>query len=156
MVTDGAYNLFEREVLRNSRDFSPTELRASRRRSRTALALFAAAAMLALIQPAAGMGFIALALLLHLRPDAARNARADGALRRAGRRLPVGAGLAGRVGRGTGNRLRVHASPASNPFMVPTPPVPTATLRAHHAAYGTAPDGRPIRGADGGPLSELA
>ena len=43
VVTDGAYNLFEREVLRNSRDFSPAELRASRRRSRTALALFAAA-----------------------------------------------------------------------------------------------------------------
>jgi uncharacterized membrane protein len=74
-VTDGAYNLFEREVLRTSSDFSSTELRASRLRSLTALALFAAAALVALIQPLAGMGFAALALLLHLRPDAARNAR---------------------------------------------------------------------------------
>jgi uncharacterized membrane protein len=75
VVTDGAYNLFEREVLGNSGDFSAAELRASRRRSLTALALFAAAVLLALIQPAAGLGFIALALLLHLRPDAARRAR---------------------------------------------------------------------------------
>jgi uncharacterized membrane protein len=75
LVTDGAYNLFEREVLRNAPDFSAAELRASRRRSLTALALFAAAALVALIQPAAGMGFAALALLLHLRPDADRHAR---------------------------------------------------------------------------------
>ena len=75
VVTDGAYNLFELQVLRNSSDFSPAELRVSRRRSLTALALFAAAALIALIQPTAGMGFIVLALLLHLRPDAARNAR---------------------------------------------------------------------------------
>ncbi len=75
VVTDGAYNLFEREVLRNSSDFSAAELRVSRRRSLTALALFAAAALVALIQPAAGMGFAALALLLHLRPDAARKSR---------------------------------------------------------------------------------
>jgi uncharacterized membrane protein len=75
VVTDGAYNVFEREVLRSSSDFSAAEFRASRRRSLTALALFAVATLLALIQPAAGMGFTALALLLHLRPDAARNAR---------------------------------------------------------------------------------
>jgi uncharacterized membrane protein len=75
VITDGAYNLFEHEVLRKSSDFSPTELRVTRRRSLTALALFAAAALLAVLQPAAGMGFTALALLLHLRPDAARNAR---------------------------------------------------------------------------------
>jgi len=75
VVTDAAYNLFEREVLRSSSDFSPAELKASRRRSLTALALFAAAALVALIQPAAGMGFAALALLLHLRPDAARKPR---------------------------------------------------------------------------------
>ena len=85
VVTDGAYNLFEREVLRNSSDFSSTELRASRRRSLTALALFAAAALVAFIQPTAGMGFTALALLLHLRPDAARNARLI--LRRQGKTL---------------------------------------------------------------------
>jgi TMEM175 potassium channel family protein len=84
-VTDGAYNLFEREVLRNSSDFSSTELRASRRRSLIALALFAAASLVALIQPLAGMGFAASALLLHLRPDAARNARLI--LRRQSKRL---------------------------------------------------------------------
>jgi integrase len=38
--------------------------------------------------------------------------------------------------------------------MVPTPPVLAAMLRAHHAAYGTAPDGRLFRGVHGGPLSE--
>ena len=38
--------------------------------------------------------------------------------------------------------------------MVPVPPVLTAMLRAHHAAYGTAPDGRLFRGTRGGPLSE--
>jgi len=38
--------------------------------------------------------------------------------------------------------------------MVPVPPVLTAMLRAHDAAYGTAPDGRLFRGTRGGPLSE--
>lgn len=38
--------------------------------------------------------------------------------------------------------------------MVPVPPALTALLRAHHAVYGTAPDGRVFRGAHGGPLSE--
>jgi hypothetical protein len=37
--------------------------------------------------------------------------------------------------------------------MVPAPPVLVAMLRAHHAAYGTAPDGRLFRGTRGGPLS---
>jgi integrase len=38
--------------------------------------------------------------------------------------------------------------------MVPAPPVLVAMLRAHHAAYGTVPDGRLFRGTRGGPLSE--
>jgi hypothetical protein len=38
--------------------------------------------------------------------------------------------------------------------MVPVPPVLVAMLRAHHAAYGTASDGRLFRGTRGGPLSE--
>lgn len=38
--------------------------------------------------------------------------------------------------------------------MVPVPPVLAAMLRAHHAAYGTAPDGRLFRGTRGGPLGE--
>ena len=37
--------------------------------------------------------------------------------------------------------------------MVPAPPVLVAMLRAHYAAYGTAPDGRLFRGTRGGPLS---
>lgn len=74
-VTDGAYNLFESEVLLNSSDFSAAEYRAGRRRSLTALGLFATAALLAILQPAAGLGFIVLALLLHLRPDVARRAQ---------------------------------------------------------------------------------
>jgi uncharacterized membrane protein len=72
VVTDSAYNLFEREVLRGSSDFSAAEYRSARRRSLTALALFATAVILSLIQPAAGLGFITLALLLHVRPDVAR------------------------------------------------------------------------------------
>jgi len=38
--------------------------------------------------------------------------------------------------------------------MVPVPPVLAAMLRAHHAVYGSAPDGRLFRGTRGGPLSE--
>jgi len=38
--------------------------------------------------------------------------------------------------------------------MVPAPPVLVAMLRAHHAAYGTAPDGRLFPGTRGGLLSE--
>ena len=38
--------------------------------------------------------------------------------------------------------------------MVPAPPVLATMLRAHHAAYGTAPNGRLFRGTRGGPLSE--
>jgi uncharacterized membrane protein len=75
VVTDGAYNLFENEVLRNSPDFSVAEYRASRQRSLIALVVFAIAVPLALIQPAAGLGFIGLALLLHLRPDVARRSQ---------------------------------------------------------------------------------
>jgi integrase len=37
--------------------------------------------------------------------------------------------------------------------MVPVPPALAAMLRSHHAAYGTAPDGRLFCGARGGPLS---
>ena len=37
--------------------------------------------------------------------------------------------------------------------MVPAPPVLVAMLRAHHAAYGIAADGRLFRGTRGGPLS---
>lgn len=75
VITDGAYNLFEDEVLRNSPEFSKTEYRANRRRSLIALALFAIAIPLAVVQPLAGFGFICLALVLHLRPDASGQRR---------------------------------------------------------------------------------
>jgi hypothetical protein len=39
--------------------------------------------------------------------------------------------------------------------MVPAPPVLTAMLRAHHAAYGTAPDGRLFRGTRGGSAQRI-
>ena len=74
-VTDGAYNLLESEILRNSADFSAAEYRATRRRSLIALALFATAVLLAVLQPAAGLGFIVLALLLHVRPDVRHRAQ---------------------------------------------------------------------------------
>ncbi|GAB3396354.1 TMEM175 family protein [Humibacter soli] len=71
VVTDGVYNLFEREILRTSTEFGPDEYRHARRRSLIALLLFAIAAGLAILQPWVGFGFVCLALLLHLRPDAA-------------------------------------------------------------------------------------
>ena len=80
-VTDGAYNLLESEILRNSSDFSAAEYRATRRRSLSALALFATAVLLAALQPAAGLGFIVLALLLHVRPDVRPDVRRRAQLR---------------------------------------------------------------------------
>ena len=62
VVTACAYNTFRDEVLRNSPDFSAAEYRSTRRRSMIALALFATAVLIALIQPAAGLGFVSLAL----------------------------------------------------------------------------------------------
>lgn len=83
VVTDGVYNLFEREILRTSTEFGPNEYRHARRRSLIALLLFAIAAGLAILQPWVGFGFVCLALLLHLRPDAAPWNRD-----RAGEKLP--------------------------------------------------------------------
>lgn len=71
VITDGVYNIFEREILRVSTEFNAAEYRQVRRRSLIALGLFAIAAGLAVLHPWAGFGFICLALLLHLQPDAA-------------------------------------------------------------------------------------
>jgi uncharacterized membrane protein len=71
VLTDAVYNVFEREILRTSDEFTTDEYRQVRRRSLIALGLFAIAAGLSIIEPWAGFGFICLALILHLRPDAA-------------------------------------------------------------------------------------
>jgi uncharacterized membrane protein len=71
VLTDGVYNLFEREILRTASGFTVPEYRQVRGRSLIALGLFAVAAGLAAIQPWAGFGFICLALVLHLQPDTA-------------------------------------------------------------------------------------
>jgi uncharacterized membrane protein len=71
VLTDAVYNLFEREILRTSDEFTTDEYRQVRRRSLIALGLFAIAAGLSIIEPWAGFGFICLALILHLQPDAA-------------------------------------------------------------------------------------
>ncbi|MGD0066072.1 MAG: hypothetical protein ABSB76_21825 [Streptosporangiaceae bacterium] len=51
-------------------------------------------------------------------------------------------------------RRRLKHRPDGAIRMVPVPPVLVAMFRAHHAAYGTAPDGRLFHGTRGGPLSE--
>jgi integrase len=55
---------------------------------------------------------------------------------------------------GTGYEQRgLKHRPEGTIRMVPAPPVLAAMLRAHHMAYGTAPEGRLFRGTRGGPLS---
>jgi uncharacterized membrane protein len=71
VITDGVYNIFEREILRASTEFNTTEYRQVRRRSLIALGLFTVGTGLAILDPWAGFGFICLALILHLQPDAA-------------------------------------------------------------------------------------
>lgn len=77
VVTDGMYNLFEREILKSSTEFTKAEYRATRWRSLIALAVFAAAACLALVASWLGFVVICVALALHLRPDVNVRRRAD-------------------------------------------------------------------------------
>jgi hypothetical protein len=59
------------------------------------------------------------------------------------------------TGSGTSHEQRgLKHRPDRTIRMVPVPPALVAMLRTHHAAYGTAPDGRLFRGTRGGPLSE--
>jgi len=69
VATDGMYNLFEAEILKHSAEFSPAEYKATRRRSLSALILFAVAAGAALITSWLGFLIICAALALHFRPD---------------------------------------------------------------------------------------
>lgn len=70
VVTDGMYNLFEREILGDSTEVSAADVAAARRRSRLAFGFFVLAALLALVAGWVGLVAICLALALHLRPDA--------------------------------------------------------------------------------------
>jgi len=88
VLTDGMYNLFEREILRNSSEFSASEYRATRRRSLLALLLFAVAAGLAAIEPWLGFGVICVALALHLVPDVSGWRRVPRRARRSRRLAP--------------------------------------------------------------------
>jgi uncharacterized membrane protein len=69
VLTDGAYNIYERHILRSAADLTGVGLRIARRRSLLALALFAAATASAAFEPWVGFGLVCLALLLHVKPD---------------------------------------------------------------------------------------
>jgi len=68
---DVAYNVFEREILRHAdaRHVSGRTRRMARWRSLVVLAIFATAALTALVAPRLGFGLICAALILHLRPE---------------------------------------------------------------------------------------
>lgn len=69
VCADGAYNLFERRVLRECDMVTERQRRVARYRSLSAFALFSLAAVVAAFVPWAGFGLICLALLLHVKPD---------------------------------------------------------------------------------------
>jgi uncharacterized membrane protein len=68
---DGAYNIFEREVLARAKPTHVSERvrRVARRRSLVVLAIFTTAMLVALMAPRLGFALICAALILHLRPD---------------------------------------------------------------------------------------
>jgi len=81
VCVDGVYNVFERHILLRSEDIAEQGRLFARRRSLLALSLFAAAAVVAAIQPWIGFTLICAALVLHLKPDVGygslRRARED-------------------------------------------------------------------------------
>ena len=68
---DIAYNVFERQVLADAdeAELSARARRFARRRSLVVLAGFAAAMLVAFVEPRVGFGLICAALILHLRPE---------------------------------------------------------------------------------------
>lgn len=68
---DIAYNVFERHVLAgaNEAEVSSRTRRFARRRSLVVLGGFAAAMLVALVEPRVGFGLICAALILHVRPE---------------------------------------------------------------------------------------
>lgn len=72
---DGVYNIFERHILLRSDDVAEQGRLLARRRSLLALGLFAAAAVVAALEPLIGFALICAALVLHLKPDVGYGAR---------------------------------------------------------------------------------
>jgi uncharacterized membrane protein len=73
VCVDIAYNVFERKVLATAhvRRLSERARRLARRRSLVVLAGFTTAMLVAFVAPRLGFGLICVALILHLRPEAA-------------------------------------------------------------------------------------
>jgi uncharacterized membrane protein len=69
---DTAYNVFERQVLATAVHLPERPRRLARRRSLVVLAVFLAAALVALVAPRIGFALICGGLMLHLRPEASR------------------------------------------------------------------------------------
>src|SRR5215831_9015153 len=74
---DIAYNVFEREVFAGSgaEQVSERARRVARRRSLVVLVIFMTAMLVAFVAPRVGFGLICGALILHLRPEAAKGVR---------------------------------------------------------------------------------
>jgi uncharacterized membrane protein len=72
VCVDIAYNVFEREVLRQApaTQVSDRKRRMARRRSLAVLAIFAAATLVAFFAPRVAFALVCGALILHLRPEA--------------------------------------------------------------------------------------
>jgi TMEM175 potassium channel family protein len=90
VCADGAYNVFERRVLRECDMVTDHQRRVAQYRSLSAFALFACAAVVGAFAPWLGFGLVCLALALHLKPDvgtAHGSDRPTGPLRKAQARL---------------------------------------------------------------------
>lgn len=66
---DIAYNVFEHQVLTRTDHVAERQRRITRRRSLVVLALFVAAALVAVVAPRVGFGLVCGGLMLHLRPE---------------------------------------------------------------------------------------
>jgi uncharacterized membrane protein len=71
VCADGAFNIFEREVLARAESTHVSERarRVARRRSLIVLVIFAIAILVAFVAPRVGFALICSALVLHMRPD---------------------------------------------------------------------------------------
>ncbi len=69
VCTDGAYNVLERHILRRTSGINERGRRIARRRSLSALTLFALATLAAAFEPWLGFALVCCALVLHLKPD---------------------------------------------------------------------------------------